>query len=912
MSQRAMTDLYQSNRTEAEKYLKKVQASLDALIDPKILAPFDKKKPQTFYLEFKKIITPWVEQETARQKKELERSDNSHLLLLKRTALVDAVVIASYRMALELFSHNCKSRLKENDVPVTIVARGGYGREEMYFSSDVDLQMVLRSEAPEAEKEMGRQVIHYFEYLFVYQNIFPTSSSAGFSEIDAEDQALNEILLPSFHSLLEHRYVAGNPVVYNELKSSIKTASLIHKEEILKECFKHKTYFEIQNTVFQQEPNIKEELRRLYWATSLVRIRESFEQINQFELLSELHTAKKLSTLAFKNLRNALNFLSRMRMFLHCLQQGSQKDVMRFEVRDKMAESMGFKKKINEFFQEYFFNAVLPMKRNCRNLFWESVTFATDKKVKKLSENFALNSENQIVFAEGHEGFEWNTPIEIFHLFVLVARKNYFISYPVIRSIEDNINRLTPIFRGGEEPGKAEEYFRSMIRSTYFAKAIRYLHEFGLLESFFIPEFKNLSGLLQDIYVHMFPTDIHILAALDALNNIETDPEADPFLVELYHSLRDKTTMKMAVLLHDIGKGLKAEGENEELVGAREVPRILSSLGYGKSKRMISDIAFLVERHLMMYDLMLLDPDEDETFDMVWDLVNKDVERLKMLILLTYSDRAGTKMTMSKSQIDQLKYFFQNTLHHKKQESVSIPIKKEFFQLIRLPRDMKSQMQIYSEFRKSTEEFASELFFKAEQLSELVVCCKDQPSLLYKIATVLAFNHVSIMEANIHTLEDNVFDVFKIGDPAGNPIEFSNFFYLQKQVNADLRQVFVSGVPLATLYKGRSLTTEIEMEKFKDIKLKVSIIGRAVKVETHDIMGTIMMETKVFSELGLEIQRAVLHSNYGSSSNVFYLRPEDVHQIIKQEATFKKQLEKALTPLIRSEPVFPGHSAEVA
>jgi [protein-PII] uridylyltransferase len=907
-----MTDLYQSNRTQAEKYFRQIQASLDLITQPEALPPFDENKPQAFYLDFKKKIAPWVEQETARQQKELERSDNSHLLLLKRTALVDAVMIASYRTALKLFNRNREVALKENDVPVVIVARGGYGREEMYFSSDVDIQMVLRSEASETEKEIGRRVIHYFEYLFVHQNIFPTSSSSGFSEIDAEDQALNEVLLPSFHSLLEHRFVAGNSAVYNEFKSSIKTASLIHKEEILKECFKHKTYFEIQNTVFQQEPNLKEELRRLYWATSLVRIRESFEQINQFELLSELHAKQKLSAPAFKNMQNALNFLSRMRMFLHCLQKGSQKDVMRFEVRDKMAESMGFKKKVNEFFQEYFFNAVLPMKRNCRNLFWETVTFATDDKVKKLSENFFLNSENQIIFAEGHEDFQWNSPIEIFHLFVLVARKNYFISYPVIRSIEANISRLTPIFQSGEEPGKAEEYFRSMMRSKYFAKALRYLHEFGLLESFFIPEFKNLAGLLQDIYVHMFPTDIHILAALDALNLIETDPEADPFLVQLYNSLKDKTTMKMAVLLHDIGKGIKSEGENEELVGAREVPRILSALGYEKNKRMISDIAFLVERHLMMYDLMLLDPDEDETFDMVWDLVHKDVERFKMLILLTYADRAGTKMKMSKSQIDQLKYFYQNTLHHKKQGDVSIPVKKEFFKMIRLPRDMQSQLQIYSEFRKSREQFAAEMFFKAEQLSELVVCCKDQPSLLYKIATVLAFNHLSIMEANIHTLEDNVFDVFKIGDIAGNPIEFSNFFYLQKQVNEDLRQIFVGGVPLSTLYKGRTLTTEIEMEKFKDIKLKVAIIGRAVKVETHDILGTIMMETKVFSDLNMEIQRAVLHSNYGTSSNVFYLRPEDVHQIIKQEAKFKKQLEKALTPLIRSEPVFPGHSAEVA
>ena len=104
-----MTDLYQSNRTQAEKYLRQIQATLDPLVQPETFSPFDDDKLQTFYLEFKKKITPWIEQETARQKKELERSDNSHLLLLKRTALVDMVVTASYRTALELFNRNRES-----------------------------------------------------------------------------------------------------------------------------------------------------------------------------------------------------------------------------------------------------------------------------------------------------------------------------------------------------------------------------------------------------------------------------------------------------------------------------------------------------------------------------------------------------------------------------------------------------------------------------------------------------------------------------------------------------------------------------------------------------------------------------------------------------------------------------------
>ncbi|NIP99557.1 MAG: HD domain-containing protein, partial [Nitrospinaceae bacterium] len=107
--------------------------------------------------------------------------------------------------------------------------------------------------------------------------------------------------------------------------------------------------------------------------------------------------------------------------------------------------------------------------------------------------------------------------------------------------------------------------------------------------------------------------------------------EADPFLTELYHSLKDKTTMKLAVLLHDIGKGARtSDQDDEELMGARMVPSILENLSFGDKPRRIRDVAFLVEKHLTMYDLMLLDPEDDDTYEMVWDLVHQDKERFKM------------------------------------------------------------------------------------------------------------------------------------------------------------------------------------------------------------------------------------------------------------------------------------------
>ncbi len=906
-----MLDLYLSNRKQAEQYRHSLLADLQKQVVPETFPAFDNDDPQPFYLEFKKQIGERIKEETDSQKAELNQSENCHLLLLKHTALVDTVIQVAFQTALWLLNQQRETLLKDSDVPVAVVARGSYGREEMFFHSDVDLQVVVRNYEEGPEKELAYQLVHYFDYLFVYQEMFSTSSSTGHSQVDTKGQELDEENLATFHSLLEHRFVAGNPAVYSEFTNSIQTASRIHKERIVKYCSQYKHYFEVQNTVFQQEPNVKEELRRLYWALNLVRLRGSYTTINQFELLAELFEKEVLSSQAFKSMHNALSFLTRIRLFLHCQQSGSHKDILSYEVREFVAEKMGYAHRVRAFFDHYFFNAVLPMKRFSRNLFWESMTFVKGKS-RRLSPHFALNSEDQIVFAEGETPHQWESPLEILEIFTWMSRKNYLLSYPVIRSIEQHTDQMLPMFMDPAHRSRVQEYFHNIIKGKYFAKALRYLHEFKLLENHFIPEFKNLTGLLQDIYVHMFPTDIHVLAALDELNKLETDPESDPFLVELFQSLKDKSTMKLSVLLHDIGKGLKAKGENEELVGSRAIPRIMENLGYGKSKKMIEDIAFLVEKHLMMRDLMLLDPDDDTTYEMIWDLVNKNVERLKMLILLTFADRAGTKMRMSKSQIDQLKYFYQNTLHHKKQQSVSQPVKQEFLKMIRLPRELESQLQIYNEFKKSRDGFASEILFKSEQPSELVVCTRNQSGLLYKISAVLAFNQLNIVEANIHTLDDNVFDVFKVVTGTGEPIDFSNFFFFQKQVLDDLKKIFVGGLDVSSLYRGRALHSGSETKMGNDLKLKIALIGRTVKVETHDVIGTTMMEAKVFSEQGMEIDRAVIHSNHETASNIFYVRPEDVRTIMQEEEKFKSLLIKALSPLFDPEPIFPDNPAEVA
>ena len=260
-------------------------------------------------------------------------------------------------------------------------------------------------------------------------------------------------------------------------------------------------------------------------------------------------------------------------------------------------------------------------------------------------------------------------------------------------------------------------------------------------------------------------------------------------------------------------------------------------------------------------------------------------------------------MRMSLSQIEQVKIFYQHTLHHKKRQAVPRSVKTDFLQMVRLPRDMQSHLEIYNEFCQSNEAFACELLFKPAQDSELVICSKDRPNLLYSFSAVLAFNKLNIVEANIHTLRDHVFDVFKVVSSAGTPIHYADISTLQNQVKDDLRRVYVDQEPLSQIFKNRSLSISKEQTKVQDIKLKVKLIGRAIKVETRDLVGTFMTLTGVFSQFNMEIHRAVLDTREGTALNIFYMRPKDVRDITENKAHFLRTLEQALRQLIDSDEI---------
>ena len=104
-------------------------------------------------MDFKDRAIDIVQKETSLLQDECAKSDNCHLLLLKQTVLVDTLVQASFHSAVWYFNHKYDQNWTIGSVPIAILARGGYGREEMYFRSDVDIQIISQSSLGKEDKK---------------------------------------------------------------------------------------------------------------------------------------------------------------------------------------------------------------------------------------------------------------------------------------------------------------------------------------------------------------------------------------------------------------------------------------------------------------------------------------------------------------------------------------------------------------------------------------------------------------------------------------------------------------------------------------------------------------------------------------------------------------------------------------
>ncbi len=155
----------------------------------------------------------------------------------------------------------------------------------------------------------------------------------------------------------------------------------------------------------------------------------------------------------------------------------------------------------------------------------------------------------------------------------------------------------------------------------------------------YIPEFGQLTCLVQHEFLHRYTADEHTLVCIDKLDALADteDPKLIPYR-KLFERLEDPFVLYLALLLHDTGKAVAARPHSE--ASALFAQRVATRLQFSSEQR--KSLILLVDHHLTLSNIAQQRNLDDPATVMEFATIVKHEKNLNALMLLTLADGQGT------------------------------------------------------------------------------------------------------------------------------------------------------------------------------------------------------------------------------------------------------------------------------
>jgi [protein-PII] uridylyltransferase len=165
------------------------------------------------------------------------------------------------------------------------------------------------------------------------------------------------------------------------------------------------------------------------------------------------------------------------------------------------------------------------------------------------------------------------------------------------------------------------------------ADALRAMHALRLL-TLLLPELSVIDSLVVRDFYHRYTVDEHSFRAIESLHRLdESQSEWGQRYAMLFKELERPELLFLALLLHDTGKGVRAEDHVNASVEIAE--QCIMRLDLDEPDR--EAILFLIANHLEVAAVLHRDIFDAATIQSFAEKVGTP-ERLKMLCLMTYAD----------------------------------------------------------------------------------------------------------------------------------------------------------------------------------------------------------------------------------------------------------------------------------
>ncbi|MDD2546375.1 MAG: [protein-PII] uridylyltransferase [Burkholderiaceae bacterium] len=523
---------------------------------------------------------------------------------------------------------------------LALVAVGGFGRDQLFPYSDVDVLLLLPDDGPApADDDLLRNRLESF---------IGSCWDAGL-EIGSSVRTVAECLAESAQdvtvqtSLLESRLICGNPALFASFTQRFQAqmdppAFLVAKTLEMRQ--RHNKY---ENTPYALEPNCKEspgglrDLQMILWVTRAAGLGRDWKEL----AANGLATAFEVQQIE----RNEA-VLCLVRARLHAA-AGRHEDRLVFDLQTTVAEWFGYQSQAQD-------GSRLPMRASetlMRRYYWAA------KAVSQLCQILLLNIEERLAPC-GHEPRPLNArfnekaglidvasddlyrrePHAILETFLLfqttVGLKD--LSPRTLRALYDARGVMDAAFR--RDPVNRRTFMQILQQPSGITHAMRLMNQTSVLGRYLWP-FRGIVGQMQHDLFHVYTVDQHILMVLRNVRRFFMAEHAHeyPFCSQLAGGWDKPWILYIAALFHDIGKG---RGGDHSQIGAIEARRFCRQHGVARDEARL--IEFLVHEHLAMSRIAqkedLSDPDVIAAFA---QRVGNE-RYLTALYLLTVADIRGT------------------------------------------------------------------------------------------------------------------------------------------------------------------------------------------------------------------------------------------------------------------------------
>ncbi len=826
---------------------------------------------------------------------------NTALLLKQQSLLIDQLL---------------KKIWLETDInaEICLIAVGGYGRQELFPYSDIDLLILL----PDADSQaQSHEQIQNREIETLIGLLWDIGLNVGHSVRTLQecvDEAANDVTVQT--NLSEARLLCGTKNNYQPFLQAVHKT--MYAAEYFAAKFKEQDnrHAKFNDTTYNLEPNIKEspgglrDLHMILWLAQSQQLGKSWANLAKNTIITkaELRQIKRHER-NLQNLRIRLHYLAKRR-----------EDRLLFDFQNELASELGyvttFRKRASEqLMQSYYTSAKFI------NLINEILlkTFRlnlSDIKPKMTPINARFEAHDDLLEIKTANLLQ-QYPNAILESFLLLQQQPQLtgMSANLIRELQRVKKIVNKDFRHSAE-NKAT-FLAILSQPNGVNQSLRRMNRYGILGQY-IPVFGKIVGQMQHDLFHVYTVDEHILNVLANLRRY-AKPELKhefPLCSQLFAEFDKPYLLYLAALFHDIAKG---RGGDHSSLGTIDAKRFCKL--HGLAKQEINLVAWLVDAHLKMSSTAqktdLSDPDVIQQFA---HLV-KTENRLIALYLLTVADIRGTSPVVWNAWkarlLESLFYATQKVLRNTgfstqqiietRQAAAAEKLTKYGLQpqsylalwqnagsgyFVRFESD-----EIAWQSRLLTPHVLTDKPIVRARLSpngdgiQIMIYTRNQDDLFARICNFFDRMAYNIVQAKIYTTNHGyALNNFIILDQSGKSVSYSG---LLKFIERELTQKIWIDSPLESPLKGR-ISRQV---KYMPIQAQVKILAEPQGLNHHleivagDRPGLLAQVANIFLKHDIELHNAKI--------NTLGNRAEDYFVISAKQNTLlnSAQLDKLLQSL---------------